>query len=325
MACDSIKVRVPGSVMLFGEHAVLAGYPAIVTAIEQYVTLIMTVREDDRIVIHSDQFSHYETRIADLSLQAPYQFVLACLLQQKERMKHGLTITIQSTIDPTLGLGSSAAVTVAMLLALKELGMMQSDIWQSACQVIRQVQKRGSGMDALASLYGGVLYYDPAVTIPKKLTRRDDLRLVYSGYKTPTAEVLQKVVDYFEDMPLLLERLYSTMGETVRMAYSAWMQEDKFLLAKAMNIYQGLQQALQVSDAHCDQFCLWLRERVRVEGVKISGSGLGDCLLTLGSDWREITEEEIKRMHPRAQYFPVQISEQGASVEGVMSSEDAYV
>ena len=96
MAYDSIKIRVPGSVMLFGEHAVLAGYPAIVTAIEQYVTIHVTLREDDRIVIHSDKFSHYETRITDLSLQEPHQFILACLLQQKERLKQGLTITIQS-------------------------------------------------------------------------------------------------------------------------------------------------------------------------------------------------------------------------------------
>jgi mevalonate kinase len=314
MACDWVKVRAPGSVMLFGEHAVLAGEPAMVAALDQYITVTLEKRADEVIEITSNTFPPYTTHLKKLTLAKPYTFVLACLMQQKQKITQGLTIRIDSSIDPTLGLGSSAAVTVAMLSALDKLFQVKMDIWLNARESIRNLQGRGSGMDALASLHGGVLYYMPKTEKTLALAPRSDLHLLYCGYKTATSTVLQQVQDTFSNAGGVLNSIYRAIGETVQLACNAWQRDDKVLLAHCMEIHQGLQHALQVSDAHCDHLRHWLKEHVAVEAAKISGSGLGDCLLALGGKWQDIRNEEITALHPKARYIPLTVSTMGVSL-----------
>jgi mevalonate kinase len=313
MACDWVKVQAPGSVMLFGEHAVLTGEAAMVAAIDQYITVTLEKRSDDVVEIVSNTFPPYTTQLKELTIIQPYTFVLACLLQQKPSITQGLTIRITSDIDPTLGLGSSAAITVAMLSALAALFQIQLDVWYHAREVIHNLQGRGSGMDALASLHGGVLYYSPKTKQSIALKPRSDLHLLYCGYKTATGVVLQQVQDTFRGATNTLNAIYCAIGETVQLACHAWQNEDKALLAHCMAVHHGLQQALRVSDTHCERLSHWLKERIAVEAVKISGSGLGDCLLTLGGNWQNIQNKEITALHPKARYIPLKISTRGVS------------
>lgn len=314
MACDWIKVRAPGSVMLFGEHAVLAGEPAMVAAIDQYITVTLEKRSDDILAISSNTFPPHTAHLSELAIVKPYTFVLACLMQHKQKITHGLNLHIHSDIDPTLGLGSSAAVSVALLSALNTFFQIKMDVWQNARELIRNLQGRGSGMDALASLQGGVLYYTPKTGNFLALAPRFDLHLFYCGYKTPTATVLQQVQESFKHAENVLNSIYSSIGKTVELACHAWQRGDTALLAHCMEIHQGLQHALQVSDAHNDRLRHWLKERAAVEAVKISGSGLGDCLLALGGKWQEISNQEIAALHPKARYIPLTISTMGVSL-----------
>ena len=74
-----------------------------------------------------------------------------------------------------------------------------------------------------------------------------------------------------------------------------------------MNVAQGLMDAIGVNNAMLATLVHGLREDPAVLGAKISGSGLGDCVVALGrparmdSAWAEI---------------PVQIGAEGVSVEG---------
>jgi len=92
--------------------------------------------------------------------------------QYAGRLAHGIRLTINSQIDPTLGLGSSAAVTAATLAALNffvhqdvptgAAGLHQrqlGDLHRTGLAVIRELQGRGSGADLAASLCGGMLAY----------------------------------------------------------------------------------------------------------------------------------------------------------------------
>ena len=73
-----------------------------------------------------------------------------------------------------------------------------------------------------------------------------------------------------------------------------------------MNNYQGLMDALGVSDKSISDMVYSLRQSDRIQGVKISGSGLGDCVLALGNDENiSIPYEQI----------PVAVSEDGVIIE----------
>ena len=96
MGCDWVKVRTPGSVMLFGEHAVLAQEPAMVTAITQTLQVTLSKCAEAVIDIQSNNFAPYQTTVKDLRILKPYIFVLACLNQHQKSITCGLNIHIDS-------------------------------------------------------------------------------------------------------------------------------------------------------------------------------------------------------------------------------------
>jgi mevalonate kinase len=135
----------PGKLILFGEHAVVFGEPALSTAI--------TLRAEVYARPHTSWL------VDGASLDEPrFRYVKACV--QKARAKGPLWIEIRSMVPSGAGLGSSAAVTVATLGALHQAGgaLDPRTIARDAFEVEHGVQGRASPIDtSTASAGGGVL------------------------------------------------------------------------------------------------------------------------------------------------------------------------
>ena len=107
------------------------------------------------------------------------------------------------------------------------------------------------------------------------------------------------------------------MGACVTTSVQALKNEDWPIFAESMGQYQNLMRNLGVSDHTIEAIIELGRKQVAVGalfGAKISGSGLGDCVLLLGSeqlDW------------PHAQ-MSVQIDPQGLRQETHLPSQAAY-
>jgi mevalonate kinase len=135
----------PGKLILFGEHAVVFGEPALSTAI----------------ALRAEVFArpHKEWLADGASLDEPrYRYVKACV--RKTKVQGPLWIEIRSMVPSGAGLGSSAAVTVATLGALHESGgpLDPKTIARQAFEVEHEVQGRASPIDtSTASAGGGIL------------------------------------------------------------------------------------------------------------------------------------------------------------------------
>lgn len=280
-----IRASAPGSIMITGEHAVVYGHRAIVAAVEQRITADLTPRSDRIVTIRSGIAATLETSLDELAEGGTYKFVLAAIALHRDKLATGFDLSITSEIDPTLGLGSSAAVTVAVLGALKRmLGKGTDETHTDALAIVRSIQGRGSGADLAASCYGGMISYRalPAVEWAP-LPNPPQLSLRYAGYKTPTAEVLQMIARRMEGNEDRFERLYSTMGDEADQAIMAAKAEDWPAFASSLTKYQSLMTELGVSDDVLDQIIQDARAEPDVLAAKISGSGLGDCVVALGS------------------------------------------
>ncbi len=110
------------------------------------------------------------------------------------------------------------------------------------------------------------------------------LNLYYSGYKTPTPTVLAMVAKQSQQFPNLYKNLYENMHAVSLEAQTAIYQNDWQGFGKLMNIYHGLMDALGVCDGTLAELIYTARQQDNVLGAKISGSGLGDCIITLNSD-----------------------------------------
>ena len=75
-----------------------------------------------------------------------------------------------------------------------------------------------------------------------------------------------------------------------------------------MDLHQGLQDALGVSNLILSNIIFKLREMRGIKGAKISGSGLGDCVIALGK-----TRKEVVISIPKVQEIKAKISKQGIS------------
>lgn len=313
-----IKVTAPGSLMLMGEHAVLFGQRALACAVDKRITVTLTPRTDRKLNIDS-ALAQYHSDLDQLTSEPALSFVLAAIKRQLARLPSGFDLQIRSEFSHTVGLGSSAAVTVAVVAALQTFtGNSSTDqqaLFNEALAVVHQVQDgRGSGTDLVAAVYGGVVGYSVATadTAPqiRVLQGLPTISLFYVGYKMKTPDVLKRVEGFAAQAPELYAELYRLMGQTCEQAERAVDNADWPQLGRLMNIYQGLMDALGVNDRNLAEIIYTLRSSPDVLGAKISGSGLGDCVLALGnpSDYPFSNE-------PSYEQIPVAVSQKGVTVE----------
>jgi mevalonate kinase len=278
--------------MLMGEHAVLRGQPAIVCAVSKRLTVTLRPLPGDAIRLHSALGEH-ETTLSELAPDDTFRFVLAAIRRYRDALPGGFSLDIRSRMSHQMGLGSSAAVTVASmgaLLAAAGLPADPADLLESAIAVIRKVQGGvGSGADVAASVHGGCLRYFAEPRECVKLSAVPDLTVLYSGYKTPTPDVIAIVEEKRRRHLPIYDDLDALVGKTVQEAFTAAAAGDWETMGELMDINQGLMDAMGVNDETLSALVYALRDDPRILGAKISGSGLGDCVVGLGramrTDW----------------------------------------
>jgi mevalonate kinase len=295
--------------MLMGEHAVLFGHTAIASAVDKWIHVQLRAR-DDRLIKIDSALGTYESTIDQIAESSSLSFVVAAIQQVKPQLPSGFDLSIESEFSHTVGLGSSAAVTAATVAALNAFCKRDntpSALFEDSLAVVHQVQNgRGSGTDLAASVYGGVIAYQVNPRRVERLAPELPLRLFYAGYKTKTPVVLERVEQESVGFESLLSPLYQLMHESSEAAKSAIAEADLSKLGRLMNLYQGLMDALGVNDAALSEMIYTLRQSEGTYGAKISGSGLGDCVITLGHP---------KPVWPHTQYeaIPICVSEEGTS------------
>lgn len=282
-----IRVSAPANLMLMGEHAVLHNQLALALAVDRRV-FVELVPLNERICRINSFLADYEAPLDALRVHPQLSFVLAAIQSVASELPSGLHLTIHSEISHQVGLGSSAAVTAAVVAALaKFIGSdcSQETLFDTAFSVVRKVQQgRGSGTDLAASIYGGMLAYRVSPRRVQKLEGSPKIVLHYVGYKMKTPDVIQYVDQLAKPHPELFEQIYRLMGEVTNTALDAIINRDWQDLGRLMNQYAGLMDALGVCDLHLADLQYKLRAVEGVFGAKISGSGLGDSVITLGVD-----------------------------------------
>ena len=312
MVQRTYSVSVPGSMMLMGEHGVLRGKAAIVCAIDKRINIRLTPNATNYIHISDTNLGKLKLSLNEIQTVKPFSFVLSAILHFKNKIKTGFDLDIDAEFSSELGLGSSAAVTAGTIAVLGEwlLGkkLTNKKIFLLARKVILQVQSVGSCADLAASVFGGVLAYQSKPLKVTQLPLIENLTAVYCGYKTPTSDVIKLVNAASLNQPKLYTGIFTAMHICVLSAIDAIKSGDLSALGKLCLQHQGLQYALGVSDQLLDNLVRELAACKGIYGAKISGSGLGDCIIGIG----KISE----------QVFPIDANQQNIGVVQIAISVD---
>lgn len=279
-----VTASAPGSLMLFGEHAVLHGHRALCAAVNRRLRVTACARSDRRVTIQS-ALGEREMALDALDATPPFQFATACVAEARSGLAGGVDLRIESEFRDDLGLGSSAAVTVATLAALDALAgrtVQAEDLHRRGTSVIRAVQGVGSGTDVAASVLGGIIAYRAEPVALRRIASSMPLTVVYSGAKEKTAAVIARVDRLQRAHPEAVEGVYTAMDRVAGEAEMAIAAGDWPRVGELMMMGHGLMEALGVCNARLQEILQALRGAPGIHGAKISGSGLGDCLIGVG-------------------------------------------
>lgn len=174
-----IEASAPGKLFIVGEYAVVVpGEPAVLIAVDRLVTVRLSEIDGERGSVRSDRYGLAPktwTHAAGGGIVAdaePLDYVLAAIeMIERLRAHRGgsprcFDLDITSELDDPsgrkFGLGSSGAVTVAVIAVLDELyglGLSRWDRFRLALLATITVAPRASGGDVAASTYRGWIRY----------------------------------------------------------------------------------------------------------------------------------------------------------------------
>ncbi len=197
-----IKASAPGKVIVAGEYAVLDGAPAICMAVNRRAHVSITASTENHHTVSAPGFSadlHCFALIADSTKEYP---LLAAVWRELQiETPDFLNIVLDSSgfsesDHGKIGIGSSAALTVALTAALARLAGESRDIRRIAMAAHRRLQGgAGSGADIACSLAGGTIEYRMGESVSAELGWPVGLyyTLLWSGVPADTGAQLDKL------------------------------------------------------------------------------------------------------------------------------------
>ncbi|WP_230206118.1 mevalonate kinase family protein [Coxiella endosymbiont of Amblyomma americanum] len=276
------RAKASGSLILLGEYAVLHGKTALVAAINKSIFVALKPRNDDRIFIDSDLGTLHISR-HQIFAQAPFEFILEALNFVKPLS--GCNIEVTSDLPSSFGLGSSAAITVALLIVLNrwhKKSLTKIDLWKAALQVIHRVQGVGSGADCAASIFGGVIAFNNSPFSVISLKEKPPLVAIYSGNKLSTARAINIINKKRQQCLIDYKKIEEKMHALSIKAINIINTRNWIALGNLFNSGQELMTAMGVSNIFLENLIYALRKQPNILGAKISGSGFGDCIIGVG-------------------------------------------
>ena len=301
-----ITSSAPGKLMLFGEHAVVYGYPCLVTAVDKrmFVTIEEVEKKEDEIITPQVKECHFLKESIDL-------------FKKKYNYGKSLKITTRGDFSHQVGLGSSSAITVATFSALSNIckvSLSKKDLFDLSYQITLKIQGVGSGFDIAAAVYGGTLSF---LTGGKKIEplnlKKLPLIIGYSGVKADTPKIVKSLKLKIQAENSKYFRIFDQMKNIVNKAEKELVLENWKEVGFLMNENHRLLQFLGVSTEKLDRMC-YSAVSAGAYGSKLSGAGGGDCMIALTS-FKKIKPVEKALLEVKGEVIRADVNAQGVRIE----------
>jgi mevalonate kinase len=294
----------PGKIILFGEHAVVYGRPALAVPVTQvHADVEIHGSDSTGILIHAPGI-HLHAELNALPSDHPiasviHNFLFISRISRAERGRSdsggvveargeggfpNLNVTITSSIPVASGLGSGAAVTVALLRALSShlnFPMTNEDINAFAYDIEKLHHGTPSGIDNTVVTYAKPVYFIKGQTIETfKPASPFTIVIGDTGIPAPTKESVADVRKLWEADKAKWEDVFDKVGEIAKSAKERIETGDWRLLGGLMNQNHALLQEMTVSSPELDSLVEAARKAGAV-GAKLSGGGRGGNMIAL--------------------------------------------
>ncbi|KFM20604.1 Mevalonate kinase protein [Marine Group I thaumarchaeote SCGC AAA799-D07] len=278
----------PGKIILFGEHFVVHGTPAILAAIDRRVTVTSTFTNNKTIKINSElgtievpiSSSHEEVK----SEFRPFVYLANKIINSNQNV-NGLEITINSDIPIGVGLGSSSACCVATAASISELfrELSSEEILNISIEAEKTIFPNTSGADCTVCTYGGMIKYEQ-FTGTKKIDNTFDLNLIIANSMIPhtTKTSVENVSKFKKNDEERFSQLCDLETKLIDEVVIAMKNNDATTLGLKMSENQKYLEEIQISNNTLRDMISSLN-KISL-GSKITGAGDGGCIIALVRD-----------------------------------------
>jgi hydroxymethylglutaryl-CoA reductase len=272
-----VRCTAPGKVILLGEHAVVYGRAALAASIDRYVEVeVAPARGAARPapVDGSSSPPQWPVPVEALRRAAELTGVNPAEIDAAAR----------ATMPSGAGLGSSAALSVALVRALAAFaGQSPADavVCSRAFEIEKIFHGFPSGIDNTVVTYGGLLAFKHGTT-PRPVVASRPLPLVIAVGRVPreTQKTVRRLRQRWEAHPERYEPLFDEIDGLVRGAEAALGTGDLQQLGRLMNANHGVLQQMGISTVELDQM-VTLACASGAVGAKLTGGGGGGAVICL--------------------------------------------
>lgn len=291
-----------GKTILFGEHFVVYGLPAIASALGSYTTAEVKVIEGSGWNINDQRPATigYKEMKYNEAMQSVKNVINHLKIDTKNQK---LEITFAGNLIATSGVGASAAQCTSLARALNNrfnLNLDDEKINEAAYEGEKAYHGTPSGIDNTASTYGGLIWFVKnleggkntmdRLQSPKKMP----LVIANSGITASTTEVVTDVRRLTEKSPERFKKIFSEYKNLANKAKTALIEGNIFTLGLLMNQNQELLQEITVSGQVNDKL-VELALKNGAIGAKVTGTGRGGLVICLAEN-EEIQEKVAKNI-----------------------------
>lgn len=278
----------PGKVILFGEHAVVYGRPAVAAALEHGLGASAEPDDDGPTL----RIPGWGKNGMVVRLAAPNKAfdaiarAYAAALDAAELGRPPVCLTLDGELPLGVGLGSSAAFAVAILRALADFRgrpFSPAELLEAAALVETVFHGTPSGLDHTVVADGGCLRFqkdaEPAFT-PVKLPAPVPLVVAWTLRQGSTRDVVGGLRARRDAHPAPYDRLFDLMAHTAEAGIAALEAGDHAALGALFDINHGLLNACGVSNLENERMVRVARDAGAL-GAKLTGAGMGGAVIAV--------------------------------------------
>ena len=281
----------PGKAILLGEHAVVYGRPAIAVPVSEVcaraeVNPLPGAAPGTIVVDAPDVGLAGELRGLDPAHPIP-RIILDTLHALGPGLAPALTLRVTSSIPIASGMGSGAAVSVAIARALSQhlgLPLAPDQVSALAFAIERIHHGTPSGVDNTVVTFGLPVYFrrgEPPV--PFEIGARMHLVIGDTGIASSTAAAIGMVRERWRLDPQAYERHFDALGELSDRALGLLEAGHLAELGPLLDAAHEVLQQIGVSSPALDVLVSAARA-AGAWGAKLSGAGLGGTMLALAGE-----------------------------------------
>lgn len=283
-----IYSKAPGKIILFGEHAVVYDQPAIaipVTKVKATARVYPELEKSPGWISIQASDINLDTTLSDLPEGQPISQAISLTLQaiHPDHIP-AMRIQISSTIPIGSGLGSSAAISIAIMRALSAFmgqPLSPGEISALAYEVEKIHHGTPSGIDNTVIAYQTPIYFQRERPIELlKISKPTHWVIADTGETTPTRETVASVRAQYKADPERVGECLESIGAITEEARVDLENGDIQSLGSLLTANQSLLRGLDVSSPKIEAL-IAVALRAGAFGAKLSGGGRGGNIIAL--------------------------------------------